>query len=122
MAFKITSKLKEVKVRSSHQGCSVRKDVIKNFAKFRGKHLCQGLFFNKVSGLRPATLLKKRLWHRCFAVNFAKFLRTPFLRNTYGPLLNIILNVLIIEISSNTLRKYKTLIAIRSNMRNVISL
>ena len=27
----------------------------------------------------PATLLKKRLWHRCFPVNFAKFLRTPFL-------------------------------------------
>ena len=28
--------------------------------------------------LRPATLLKKRPWHRCFPVNFAKFLRTPF--------------------------------------------
>ena len=28
--------------------------------------------------LRPATLLKKILWHRCFSVNFAKFLRTPF--------------------------------------------
>ena len=27
--------------------------------------------------LRPATLLKKRLWHRCFPRNFAKFLRTP---------------------------------------------
>ena len=24
------------------------------------------------------TLLKKSLWHRCFPVNFAKFLRTPF--------------------------------------------
>ena len=29
--------------------------------------------------LRSATLLKKRLWHRCFPVNFAKFLRTPLL-------------------------------------------
>ena len=29
--------------------------------------------------LRRATLLKKRLWHRCFPVNFAKFLRTTFL-------------------------------------------
>ena len=28
--------------------------------------------------LRPATLLKRSLWHRCFPVNFAKFLRTPF--------------------------------------------
>ena len=26
------------------------------------------------------TLLQKRLWQRCFPVNFAKFLRTPFLR------------------------------------------
>ena len=37
--------------------------------------------------LRPATLLKKRLWERCFPVNFAKFLRTPFLQNTSGRLL-----------------------------------
>ena len=28
---------------------------------------------------QPVTLLKKRLWHRCFPVNCAKFLRTPFL-------------------------------------------
>ena len=28
--------------------------------------------------LRPATLLKKRLWHRCLPVNFTKFLWTPF--------------------------------------------
>ena len=27
---------------------------------------------------RPATLFKKNLWHRCFSVNFEKFLRTPF--------------------------------------------
>ena len=42
-------------------------------------------FFNKVAGLRPAILLillKKRLWHRCFPVNFAKFLKTPFLKRT----------------------------------------
>ena len=40
-----------------------------------------------VPELRPATLLKKRLWHRCFSVNFAKFLRTRFLQNTSGRLL-----------------------------------
>ena len=28
---------------------------------------------------RPATLLKKSLWHRGFPLNFAKFLRPPFL-------------------------------------------
>ena len=32
--------------------------------------------------LQPATLLKYRLWHRCFPVDFGKFLRTPFLQNT----------------------------------------
>ena len=36
---------------------------------------CKCLFYS----LRPATLLKKRLWHRCFLLNFAKFLRTSFL-------------------------------------------
>ena len=54
------------------------KGVLRNFKKFTGKHLCQNLFFNKVAALRPATLLKKRLWHRCFPVSFVKFLRTPF--------------------------------------------
>ena len=28
--------------------------------------------------LMPATLLKKRIWHRCFPVNFVKFLTTTF--------------------------------------------
>ena len=33
------------------QRCSVRKDVLRNFTKFTGKHLCQSPFFNKVAGL-----------------------------------------------------------------------
>ena len=37
--------------RSSHERCSVRKGVLRNLAKFTGKHLCQSLFFNKVAGL-----------------------------------------------------------------------
>ena len=35
-----------------------KKGAFRNFAKFTGKHLCQSVFFNKVAGLRPATLLK----------------------------------------------------------------
>ena len=38
---------------------------------------CKKLFLE--ISLTPATLSKKRLWHRCFPVNFGKFLRTPFL-------------------------------------------
>ena len=65
--------------RSSLPKVFCKKGVLRNFAKFTGKHLCQGLFFDKVAGLRPAILLKMRLWHRCFPVNFVKFLRTLFL-------------------------------------------
>ena len=64
--------------RSSRPEVFCKKCVLENSAKFTELHLCQSLFFNKVAGLRPATLLKKRLWDRCFPVNFVKFLRTPF--------------------------------------------
>ena len=60
----------------------LKKVVLKNFDKFTGKHLCRNLFFNKVAELRPATLVKKRLPHRCFPVNFAKFLRTSYFYRT----------------------------------------
>ena len=43
--------------------CSVSKGVLRKFARY-------------------ATVLKKRRWHRCFSVNFAKFLRATFLQNT----------------------------------------
>ena len=46
----------------------------------------QESLFNKVAG-RPATLLKKRPLHDCFPVNFAKFLRTLFVQNTFKQLL-----------------------------------
>ena len=36
----------------------MKKGVLRNFAKFTGKRLCQSLFFNDIAGLRPATLLK----------------------------------------------------------------
>ena len=56
-------------LRSSRQRCSVKKGVLKNLAKFTGKHLCQSLFLDKTTGLRSAK-------------SFAKILRTAFLRNT----------------------------------------
>ena len=64
--------------RSSRLEVFCKKGVLKDFTKFTEKHLCQSLFLSKVAGLRPVTLLKKRLWHRCFPVNYPKFLRTPF--------------------------------------------
>ena len=64
--------------RSTHQCCSVKKATVKSFAKFTGKHLCWSLSFNRVAVLKPVTLLKKRLQHRCFPVNFAKFFNNIF--------------------------------------------
>ena len=58
--------------KSSRPEVFCKKVVLRNFAKFTGKNLC----------LRPATLLKKRLWQRCFPVKFAKFLRTHFFYRT----------------------------------------
>ena len=59
-----------VAFRSSGPEVFCKKCVFKNFAKLTGKHL------------RSATLLKKILWHRCFLVNFSKFLRTLFFHRT----------------------------------------
>ena len=60
--------------------CSTKKDYLRNFAKFTRKYMWLSLFFNKVAGLRPASLLKKRRWHRCVLVNFAKHLGTRFFK------------------------------------------
>ena len=41
----------------------------------------------RLASLRLQLYEKKRLWHKCFPVNSAKFLRTSFLQNTSGRLL-----------------------------------
>ena len=79
---------------SSYRMCSVRKGVLRNFTTFTGKYLCQSL--------KPATLLKKRLWHRFFPVNVVKFLRTPFLQNTSGRLHLRLVSILIAKSFSLT--------------------
>ena len=62
------------------QKCSVKK-VFSEFSQNSQENTCASVsVFNKVAALRPATLLKNRLWHRCFHVNFAKSLRTTFLK------------------------------------------
>ena len=80
--FEFESKTNIRDIKSSQKQPSevfYKKVVLRNFAKFNGKHLYKSLFFNKVAGLYPATLLKNILWHRCFPVTLSKFRRTPFL-------------------------------------------
>ena len=45
--------------------------------------MSESLFWQD-SGLRHATLLKKRLWHRCFPANFVKFSEHLFYRTPVG--------------------------------------
>ena len=52
--------------RSSHRRCSIKKRVLKNLAKFTGKHLCRSYFIKKETPIQ------------IFPVHFAKCLRTPF--------------------------------------------
>ena len=54
------------------------KSVLKNFTKFTGKHLCKVFLFKKVASLKPATLLKTRLWHRCFFCEFYEISKNTF--------------------------------------------
>ena len=54
------------------------KQVLLKFCKIDRKTPVSESLFNKVVGLRPATLLKKRHENRCFHVNSAKFLRVFF--------------------------------------------
>ena len=60
--------------------CSVKKDVLKKFYNFYRKTPVLKTLFNKVVALQACNFIKKRQ-RRCFPVKFAKFLRTPILKN-----------------------------------------
>ena len=68
----------ELKLRNSHWSCSVKNSFLKNFENFTGKFKS---LFNRVAGLQACNCIKKILQQRCFPVEFAKFLRTPILKN-----------------------------------------
>ena len=56
------------------QSCSVKKMSLKISQNSRENTCAKASFLIKLQG--SAILLKKRLWHRCFPVNFVKSLRT----------------------------------------------
>ena len=64
-------------------GAILQKRRSRNFHKNHRKTPVSESLFSYSCRLRPATLVKKRLWHSCFPVNFVKFVRTPFLQNTF---------------------------------------
>ena len=74
--------------RSSHPEMFCKNSIPKNFTKLTGKHLCQSLFFIKIAGLRPATLLKQTL-ALVFCCGFCEIFRnTFFIEHVWWLLLN----------------------------------
>ena len=64
--------------RSSHRWSSIKKVLLKIMENSLENSSARVSFLKNFAGLKPATLFKKRLWHSCFPVSFAKFLRTDF--------------------------------------------
>ena len=66
--------------RSSHRRCSVRKSVLRNFAKSTGKYLCQSFFFNKIEGLSPdaCNFIKKEILAQVLSCEFPEISKNTF--------------------------------------------
>ena len=90
----VSSANKVIKKRSRHRRCSVKEVVLRNFAKFTGKHLCQSLFSDKVVGLGPATLLKKETLALVFFCEFCKIFKDIFPREQLSTTASEKINVL----------------------------
>ena len=63
------------------------KVVLNNFAYIHRETPVLESLFNKVAVPKACNFIKKRLQHRCFPVNIAKYLRTPILKNIRQQLL-----------------------------------
>ena len=59
------------KTRSSHRTCSLRKSVLRYFAKFTGKHMCQSFYFNKVAD-QACNFIKIQILAQVFSCEFSK--------------------------------------------------
>ena len=73
----------EMKFSDKLRRCSV-KNVFLEISQNLPESTCVGVFFNKVAGLRPETLLKRDSNTGVFRSILGNFLRTPFLQNPSG--------------------------------------
>ena len=70
-----------VRISEAATGNVLGKRCSKKFRKFYRKTPALESLFNKVAGLQTCNIIKKKLQHRCFPVEFVKFLRTHILKN-----------------------------------------
>ena len=57
------------------------KGVLRNFAKFTGKYLCQSLFFNNVAGV-ACNFIKKETLAQMFSCEFCEISKNNFFYRT----------------------------------------
>ena len=62
------------------QRCSVKKVFLEISQNSQENTCARASFLIKLQAWDLQLYLKKKLWHRCFPVNFVKFLRTPWLK------------------------------------------
>ena len=62
--------------KSSHQRCSMKKSVLRNFAKLTGKHLCQSLCQRP----KACNFIKKEILIQMFPCEFCKISENTFFR------------------------------------------
>ena len=65
-------------VRSSRPEVFCKKDILRNFTKFTGKHVCQSLFFNKVAGLSACNFIKKETLAQVFSCELCEISKNTF--------------------------------------------
>ena len=58
---------------------SSSKEVLLKISQYSEETPVLKSLFNEAAGLKAFNFIKKRLQHRCFPVNIAKFLKTAFL-------------------------------------------
>ena len=113
----ITVVTKRRNYRSSHQSYSARKGVLRNFAKFTGRHLSQSLFLNKVAGFRnyrsshqscsvrkgvlrnfaKLTLLKKETLAQVFSCEFPEISKNTFSYRAPSVAASVLSSILLIR-------------------------
>ena len=71
---------KKILDRSSFRRCSIKSCSWK-FCNIPRKAPALESLFNEVAGLKTCSFVKKGLLRKCFPVNIAKFLWTPFFKN-----------------------------------------
>ena len=62
----------------SSKRCSVKRVFLEISQNLQENTCARASFLIKLRASGTGTGVSKRLWHRCFPVNFVKFLRTPF--------------------------------------------